>query len=159
MTGAKRLGCHDRALGLLSVRPRSRRELESRLRRAGFEADEVDEELARLEAVGLVDDEAFARQVVEHELEIRRSGRRAIVGRLAAKGVDRATIERCLEEAGGGPDADRALEVARERARRLEGLAPEQAFTRLAGFLGRRGYDPAVARRAARRALEIRAEG
>ena len=33
--------CHERALGLLAVRARSRRELERRLLQAGFETDEV----------------------------------------------------------------------------------------------------------------------
>jgi regulatory protein len=149
-----RLDCHDRALGLLAVRARSRRELQQRLLRAGFEAVEVEDELARLEAVGLVDDESFARQVVEHELTVRRSGRRAVVGRLAAKGVDRATIEQALVE-GGGSDPERALEVARARASRLQGLPREQAFSRLVGYLARRGYDPSVARGAARQALEV----
>ena len=53
--------CHERALGLLAVRARSRRELERRLLQAGFEAEEVADVLERLERVGLVDDEAFAR--------------------------------------------------------------------------------------------------
>ena len=35
------LDCHERALRLLAVRPRARRELESRLRQAGFETAEV----------------------------------------------------------------------------------------------------------------------
>jgi regulatory protein len=155
----KRLDCHERALRLLSVRPRSRRELELRLRGAGFEADEVEAELARLEAVGLVDDEAFARAVVEHELTVRRSGRRAVGSRLAARGVDRATIDAALQEASGTGDEDRALELARSRVSRLAGVGPEQAFTRLVGFLARRGYEPSVARAAARRALSVDAAG
>ena len=154
-TGAKQPDCHERALRLLSGRLQSRRELERRLTGAGFDPAEVELELARLEAVGLVDDEEFARQVVDYELTARRSGRRAIAGRLAAKGVSRDTIERSLQEAGGEGDEQRALEVARDRARRLGGLAPQQAFTRLVGFLARRGYEPAVARRAAKQALEI----
>jgi regulatory protein len=155
----KRLDSHERALRLLSVRPRSRRELQQRLRGAGFEADEVEAELARLEAVGLVDDEAFARAVVEHELTVRRSGRRAVGSRLAAKGVDRATIEAALEEVSGPEDAERALELARSRVSRLSGVGPEQAFTRLVGFLARRGYEPSVARSAARLALGVDATG
>jgi regulatory protein len=151
----KRLDCHERALRLLSVRPRSRRELHVRLRRAGFEVDEVEAELARLEAVGLVDDEAFARAVVEHELTVRRSGSRAVGSRLASKGVDRATIEAALQEAPGPEDAERALELARTRVSRLSGLGPEQAFTRLVGFLARRGYEPSLARSAARTALGV----
>ena len=120
------LDVHDRALGLLAVRPRSRRELEVRLRQA-----EVSGELARLEAVGLIDDEDFARQVAEHELRNRRSGDRVVVSRLLAKGVDRATIDRVVADAGAEPEADRALAVARSRVRRLGGLPPETAFGRL----------------------------
>jgi regulatory protein len=156
--GAK-LDCHERALRLLAVRHRSRRELEIRLLRAGFERDEVGEELARLEAVGLVDDEEFARQVVEHELSVRRSGRRAVASRLAAKGVARDTIERTIEDAAaGGSDEDRAVALAADRAGRLADLPPERAFSRLTGFLARRGYDPQTARRAARKALDVGAD-
>lgn len=149
------LDCHERALGLLAVRPRSRRELEQRLRRAGFEPEVVTEELARLEAVGLVDDEAFARQVVEHELSVRRSGRRAIVSRLIGKGVDRGTIDLALEGSASDSDEERALELALARAARLREIPPEQAFPRLVAFLARRGYDPDVSRRATRRALGL----
>ena len=148
------LGCHERALRLLSVRARSRRELETRLLRAGFAVEEVRGEMARLEAVGLVDDEAFSRQVIEHELVRRHSGRRAIVSRLMAKGVAREAIDRALDEAAGEPDEDRAAELARSRVRRLGALTPEQAYARLVSFLARRGYDPQVARRAAREALD-----
>lgn len=154
------LDCHERALGLLAVRPRSRRELERRLRAVGFEAEEVRDELSRLETVGLVDDEAFARQVVEHELANRRAGSRAVVARLAAKGVDRETIERTLTEAatGEGEEEARALELAAARARRLAPLPAETAYRRLVPFLVRRGYDGATARTAAARALGLGAD-
>jgi len=149
-------GCHDRALLLLAVRARSRHELASRLLRAGFEREEVDAELARLEDVGLVDDRAFARELAEHHLTVRRSGRRAVSSALAAKGVSGATIERTLAELTGGEgEADRALALATDRARRLQGLAPEVAFARLVSFLARRGYDGGVARAAARSALRV----
>jgi regulatory protein len=153
------LDLHERALLLLSVRARSRKELRSRLVRAGFEPAEVDDELGRLEAVGLVDDEAFARQVVEHEVANRRSGRRAVLGRLARAGVDRETVERALEDLPAAGEEERARELARARVRRLGDVRPEQAFSRLVGYLARRGYDPETARRAARDALGAAAEG
>ena len=40
-TGGKRKDIHERALGLLAVRQRSRRELERRLIHAGFESEAV----------------------------------------------------------------------------------------------------------------------
>lgn len=153
-TAKQPLDLHERALRLLAVRPRSRRELEIRLLRAGFEHDEVQDELTRLETVGLIDDEAFARELAEHHVGARRSGRWAVVGALAAKGVPRSVIEEAI--AGLGEDeAERALALARERAPRLAGLPPEKAFGRLASLLMRRGYDPATAREAARSALRV----
>ena len=148
------LDCHERALRLLAVRPRSRRELESRLRHAGFEAAEVSSELDRLEEVGLLDDAAFARELANHHLTVRGSGRRAVASVLAGKGVSPETIEATL----AGVDADegvRALGVATDRARRLTTLRPEVAYGRLVSFLARRGYDGGTSREAARAALGL----
>src|SRR6266511_6483113 len=105
------LSCHDRALRLLAVRPRSRREMESRLRSAGFDSEMVAEELTRLEEVGLLDDHRFAQEFAEHALGRRLSGRRAVASSLAAKGVSRALIARALLDVESDEDA-RAAELA-----------------------------------------------
>jgi regulatory protein len=150
------LGCHDRALLLLAARARSRWELSSRLLRAGFEPGEVDAELERLEAVGLIDDEAFARELARHHLQVRRSGRRAVEAALASKGVARGTIERTLADLTVASDEEeRARALASDRVGRLRGVAPESAFPRLVSFLARRGYDGETARAAARAALRV----
>ncbi|MEO8292261.1 MAG: regulatory protein RecX [Actinomycetota bacterium] len=146
--------CHERALGLLAVRPRSSRELERRLLAAGFEREEVTEVLGRLEAVGLVDDQAFARAVAEHGFGTRRSGAMAVRQALSQKGVAPETVAAVVAEFGGGED-ERALVLARSRVGRLAGLPPHTAHARLVGLLARRGYPGAVARRAARLALEL----
>lgn len=147
---------HERALGLLAVRQRSRRELERRLLQAGFAADEVRDELGRLERVGLLDDEAFARAVVESRVGRRGESRRMIAGRLAQAGVDPGTATGALEDIGGD-EQERADRIAAAKALKLASLDPKVAFTRLYGFLARRGYAPEVARRAARRALALEA--
>ncbi len=146
--------CHERALGLLAVRARSRRELERRLLGAGFEEPEVGEVLGRLQDVGLIDDEAFARAVAEHAFGARRSGAMAVRQALGAKGVAGDTVEAVVAELGGGED-ERALALARSRVGRLEGIPPEKAFGRMVGLLARRGYQSSVARRAARLALQV----
>ena len=146
--------CHERALGLLAVRPRARRELEQRLMAAGFEGDEVADVLARLERVGLIDDAAFARQLAEHQFGSRRAGRRAVTSALLAKGI---APDLAAEVVDAAPDdeQERANELALSRAGRLSGVAPPSAFGRLTSLLVRRGYSPDVARIAARGALEI----
>lgn len=142
----------DRALRLLAVRDRSRREIELRLLRAGFEAAEVDGTLERLASAGLVDDERFARALAEHQLSVRRNGARAALGALLSRGVARDLAEQAIDGVSGD-DASRVDELARSRARRLGGLDPAVAARRLRAFLMRRGYDPSTAAQAAARAL------
>jgi regulatory protein len=146
--------CPERALGLLAVRPRSRRELEQRLSAAGFEPDDVAEVLARLERVGLVDDADFARQLAEQQFVHRRAGRRAVTSALVAKGISPELIEAVVAAAPDDEEA-RAEDLARSKALRMGSVDPAKAFARLCGLLMRRGYAPEVARQAARRALDV----
>jgi regulatory protein len=151
---SKKRDIHERALGLLAVRQRSRRELERRLVQAGFEPEDVSLELTRLETVGLLDDEAFARFVVEGRMGSRGESRRVVAGRLAQAGVASDVARLALDEAAEG-EQERADRLAEARAGRVSGLDPHAAFQRLYGFLARRGYPPDVARSAARRALGV----
>jgi regulatory protein len=144
--------CHERALGLLAVRPRSRRELERRLLQARFEADEVADVLRRLEGVGLIDDEAFARQYAEHRFGSRKEGSRAVERGLRAAGIS-PTLAAVAAEGGAEGEEERAERLAESKARRLVGAEPRTAFNRLSSLLMRRGYSPEMARRAARKAL------
>jgi regulatory protein len=144
---------------LLAVRPRTRRELQRRLIAAGFDEAEVEEVLARLESVRLVDDAAFARDFVQHGLTVGRTGRRAMTSALHAKGVDRGIVEEALGPADDQQEEARARELAEARAGRVAGLQPAAAYRRLVSFLIRRGYGPEVARRAATAALRLEATG
>ena len=155
----KRRDVHDRALGLLAVRQRSRAELQRRLVGAGFGADEVAGELRRLEGVGLIDDRAFARAVVDQAVGARGEGRRAVARRLSAAGVAPAIRDEVLEDLPADRELERAVALAEARAPRLLDVPPERAFSRLCGFLARRGFSPEVVRSAARRALALEALG
>lgn len=146
--------CHERALGLLAVRPRTRRELDQRLRRAGFEATEIDDVLTRLEGVGLIDDRDFAKTYAEHAFRVKRAGVRAISVGLAAKGISRELVEEVTQQEPGQEES-RAAELAGLVAGRLGGLDPAKAFGRLSSLLMRRGFSPEMARKAAREALQV----
>ena len=143
----------DRALRLLSFRSRSRTELEQRLLRAGCDPDEVERALQDLEAVGLIDDEQFARELAESQRR-RGYGPRVGLAALRQKGVDRGLAERVMDETQPEDEEERAAEVARTRLRRLGGLEPAVAQRRLLDFVLRRGFDPQVARDACRKVLE-----
>jgi regulatory protein len=132
----------DAALRLLAVRARSRRELERRLERRGFAERDITAALDRLSEAGLVDDAAFAAAYAES-----RAGRgadsRVIAAELRERGVAPKLAERAAEAAVPVDErAERCLEVAAARLARMDGLAPEVRFRRLAAYLDRRGYPP-----------------
>lgn len=153
VTSAARRSAKDRALGLLGYRARSRAELSRRLARAGYEEEEVGTALDDLEAVGLVDDEKFARELAIHEIQERGSGRRLAISALRKAGVKAEVAERVVDEMGPADEEARAEGLARSRIGRLRGLDESTAHRRLLSYLLRRGYDGHVARAAARRAL------
>lgn len=148
---------HDRALRLLTVRWRSEHELADRLRRAGFEDELVTAEIARLKAVGLMDDQRFAAEYTRSAVEFQRKGRYAVRAGLMQKGVDRGLIDQVVEASSTDEEA-RALALAQGRAKRLSKLDKAVAYQRLVGFLVRRGYPAGTAYQAARTALAVEAE-
>src|SRR5436190_3519615 len=141
----------DRVLLLLSVRWRSRAEVERRLRAAGFPPEEIEEALEGLERAGLIDDARFAQELVRDQSVRRRASTRAIRGALWEKGITGDLADEALARVGD--ETERATALAQSRAARLSGLPPDAAYRRLYGVLARRGYPPSVARDAARTAL------
>jgi regulatory protein len=141
----------DRALRLLGVRWRSRVELEQRLRRAGFEEEDVAAALEDLERAGLIDDARFASAVVADRAGRRLAGDREVRSALRQKGVSEEVANAAMAVAG--EESERALALARKRAPRLGTLDPAAAYRRLFGLLLRRGFGPGVAREACRTAL------
>ena len=140
--------CHERALGLLAVRPRSRRELEP---------EEVDDVLGPLERVGLIDDAAFARQMADYQFGSRKAGRRAVTGALLEKGIAPDVVAQVLADPTQDEEA-RAFDLASSKALRMGQIEPVKAFNRLTGLLVRRGYGHEIARNAARKALSLHAD-
>lgn len=152
MSGAPVVGYDDAweaALGLLAASAKSAAELDRRLQGRGAPAGVRAAVLARLSELGLVDDRAVARALVE-----RRAGQgrapAAIVAELAARGVAPEAAAAALE----GLDAEAAaLEAAAARARRLAHLPLSEQAARLHAHLLRRGFEPEVAEAAVRRVL------
>jgi regulatory protein len=135
---------HAAALQLLTTRARTRAELERRLQQRGFTPEAIAETLDRLAAVGLVDDEALARDLASSR---------------AAQGVDAAAIARELRDRGVEPSkgaaaaeaaapveerVERCRELAQARLAKLQGVSPPAQFRRLAAFLTRRGYSAEI---------------
>ena len=85
---------YDKALKLISRRDHFRAELEEKLRRKGFDDDDIEGALQRLEELRLVDDEAYAGRFVEFRSGDRGWGPHRLANELRRRGVDPHLAER-----------------------------------------------------------------
>jgi regulatory protein len=102
------------ALRKLTVAPRTRAELADALARGGVPDDVTEITLDRLEELGLVDDEEFARQWARTRQAGRGLARRALAYELRQRGVEDEVVRNALDD----PDLDDELEAARALVRR-----------------------------------------
>lgn len=128
------------AVVLLTSRPRSVKEIRTRLKQKGYSEPAIETALERLEGWNYVDDEAFAKFWVENREANRPRGRRLLEQELREKGIDREIVRQAIDDAGIDERAA-AVELARTKARSYAGLEPEVAKRRLSGFLARKGYN------------------
>jgi len=151
---AAALRTYDRALRLLAARGRSVRELRRRLLAAKEPEEHVTAALERLEAMGALDDEEYARQLARSQMVGRGYAPRRLKQELARRGVARDVADRAIEVviaedaapgsfgAEAGVDLTETIErLARKKSRGLESVDAETRSRRLYAFLARRGYD------------------
>jgi regulatory protein len=149
------------AARFLGTRPRTRWEVERRLRRAGADDATTEATLERLTELGYLDDAAFARWWGEQRDRHRPRGRRMVEAELRQRGVPRDVIEafrdehadpeRLPEDAGlPGTELDRARQALATHLRGRPLPVERHAVQRLGMFLMRRGFDPDTAREAIR---------
>lgn len=136
----------NRALHFLGYRARSRSEVRERLRRYGYGEETVRAVIGRLEELGYLDDEEFARTVVREKA--RRYGPRRVSADLRRSGVDAELAQGIVEE----EFAERSeVEAARSAAaRRYNRGGSDAEARRVYGFLMRRGYSADVCAEVAR---------
>ena len=129
------MNVREYALLLLKFRPRSRRELYSRLRRKGYSEEEIEKALQWLEESGFIDEMDMAIDYVRAGMERGWSRLRIIKG-LRERGIPSQVIEEALNHY----DEKRVVEVLREK---LRGKGREYIIK----FLKNRGFSWEMIRR------------
>lgn len=148
-------GAHDKELSRaknsayrwLSIRPRSRAEVERKLRDKEFSDDIVCTVMLHLERLGYVNDQEFAAQWARGRTRLRGFGRRRIEQELKVKGISsdtiRETLARLFEDSS---EIDIARREAEKKLRTLVRFEPPVRRRRLAGFLERKGFSSDIIR-------------
>lgn len=138
---------HDKAMRMLALRGRSRREIDDALRALGVD-DAVRRGLvSELEENGLIDDARFAREFVAVKKDVRRLGPHRLRADLQKLGVKRAELDQALASFGTD-EQQRLARALAERAVR-NGPVDEKAVRRVASMLTRKGFDYSVVNRIA----------
>ena len=138
--------CRETALRLLDAAPRPSGAMRERLVGKGYAPEVVDDVIARLIRVRLIDDEAYAQSAVRY-CASRLMGYRGAVMELKRKGVNRQLAQHVCDEAESqGVFAEAAWELGRRTARKTAGLDVEVRKRRFWSAGGRKGHDPEVLR-------------
>ena len=170
---ARRAGVDDpevvlaAGLRFLEARSRSVEEVRRRLSDAGYRPDLVAATIDRLAAIGLLDDELFARGWIESRDRARPRGEVALRRELSQRGVGRTEISAALDErrdqaeertrAGldsgddgdypASPDEAAARRLIERRQRDFDRIEdPRKRRERAYALLARNGFDPEVCR-------------
>lgn len=138
--------CREAALRLLDAAPRPSGAMRERLVGKGYAPEVVDDVIARLIRVRLIDDEAYAQSAVRY-CASRLMGYRGAVMELKRKGVNRQLARHVCDEAESqGVFAEAAWELGHRTARKTAGLDVEVRKRRFWSAGGRKGHDPEVLR-------------
>lgn len=119
------------------VRPRSRQEVATYLRRKGVVDDSASQILEKLTRNGLLDDKQFATAWVASRQMSRPRSRRRLVGELQNKGVAKDDIDDVL----GETDPEREMKALEMLARKKQKLTQYRQPQKLIGYLLRQGYE------------------
>ncbi|MEE4640044.1 MAG: regulatory protein RecX [Wenzhouxiangella sp.] len=142
-TASGRGDLREAALRLLARREHAYRELERKLKRKGWAAQEVSDVVQELADEGLQSDQRFAESFARSRAE-KAYGPLRIRAELSERGIDRALVEKALNEL----EVDWLAQAAKWYGRRFGERRPEdmKERSRRAQALARRGFDASVIR-------------
>ncbi len=145
-------------LDQLTGRARTRSELADKLAARSVPGNVAARLLDRFEEVGLIDDEAFAREWVAQRQAGRGLARRALAQELERKGIEDDVAREVLAAVDPDDEVEAARMLVRSKLRSTRSLDHDKAVRRLVGMLARKGHGGAVAYRVVREELDADAQ-
>jgi regulatory protein len=135
------------ALRKLTARGCTRYELEQTFQAKNVPRAAIDAVLDRLEEVGLINDASFAVDWVTSRQQRRHLSRRVLRQELQAKGVEAREIDGALDHVNLDTELSSARHLVERKRATMKNLPRDVQYRRLAGMLGRRGFDASTTAR------------
>jgi len=134
--------CREAALTLLDAAARSSGALARRLADKGFDMNVINQVIDRLTRLGLVDDQAYAQDLLRSCLH-RTLGERGVLSEMTRKGLDSGLAAQVVAQASReGLFVDSAYELGRKVARKTAGLDLKVRKRRFWSAGSRKGHSP-----------------
>lgn len=125
----------EKALWLISYRDHSKKELADKIR-CTCDEDSAQKAVDRLEELGLVNDEGFARRYAEQLIFSKHMSKRGVSYELSRKGIDKELAQEILEDI----DVDENEEIKAVLEKKYRNLDDEKTRRRAVAALQRLGY-------------------
>jgi regulatory protein len=137
---------YNRLARFVTLRPRSKKEIEDWLKKKKIHKSLHNKLFNRLNRLGLVDDKKFARWWVEQRLNFRPRAKRILAYELRKKGVDKNIIEDVFSEVE--IDEERiALKLLEKKKYKWKNLGKFERKKKMGEFLARHGFGWQVIKR------------
>jgi len=133
-------GPMDEALRFLGARARTVREMEHQLDRCQYGEVEIDQTIARLKELNLLDDAAYAAEFVRTRLNTKPVSRAHLKAQLIAHEVEHEAIERALLAVDDEQETNSAILIAEKYARQYAKLPEDERRELVLRRLMARGY-------------------
>ncbi|MBL7996176.1 RecX family transcriptional regulator [bacterium] len=138
----------QKALQLISIRPRSAGELRERFKREGYLEETIESSLSHLIDNGYLNDELFAERFAKSKLQKKDIGEAALRYELHKKGLSKQIIENVLTRIYlETPPLDMAITAARKKLRTIRVTDPVKRRRKLYQFLSQRGFSADIIHR------------
>lgn len=149
-------GALQDALRGLKRKPMSRCQVEQLLRERGHDAGVIDQAIARLCELRMIDDAALAVELLREMQKNRPAGSAMLRAKLEQRGLDAGAIDNALR-GSDSPQAARqqAMRVARMKLKAMARLDPATQARRLWAALARRGFDEQIVEQVVREVTGI----
>lgn len=129
---------NDYALRFISYRQRSKKEIQDKLTKEGFDNKFIENTIAYLESHRLIDDLEFAKSFARDKINLNKYGPQKIKYELYKKGISDEIIDEVLDE--DDTEYTRALKLAKKKLPTYKKDDKNGKYRKLGGFLQRRGY-------------------
>lgn len=134
---------YNLTLRFLSFRPRSKKEIKEYLNRKKVDEEVANKIIQKLEELNFLNDEEFAKWLIEQRTNFKPRSSRLIKIELKQKGISEEIIDSQISSGGSGSmsnELEKAKKIVESKISKYKGLTKQEIFKKLGGVLARRGF-------------------